>query len=392
MGSPWHGARPSLLEDVNPQHGRAEAAERGLHNGAKNKGYARKRGASASRKSNSRHIRAATMLAATFMVLLLLDARYSVSSRLRSYLETPQLPTGDESVQKYMSDFTEAMEAMNEAWESSEKPVREAFERHFTPSLDDGQELTGNPLAIINNHVAMMRECEFPFDSSVNAQKDFLQHLQLLRSICRTVTLRLEELKWFVYMNKECDVPVPVPGHDGPYTYTSLEVLEERVDDGLQAEHFLQSAGFVRRRETQKVDKNLTEKLIYLLSIENKHNVCNLVARYYFEHFLQPSGEDNAFNSTPPTTKHQIPYSGEAFRTGSFARRRRVYKRESEINTNYATIRKMHRIADNWTTKGVLEAANEQEEENAYNFERRLLNKREQMRVLLKEGIPYDDL
>ncbi|CDJ60012.1 hypothetical protein EMWEY_00059650, partial [Eimeria maxima] len=291
-----------------------------------------------------------------------------------------------------MDDFNEAADAMNKAWEASEPSVREAFQILFTPSLEDGQPLTEDPLAIINNHVAKMREFGVLSESSVKRRGDSARHLQLLRSICRTVTLRLEELKWFVYMNKEYDVPVPVPGHDEPYTYPPLEVLEERVDDGLQASHFLKSVGLSGGEGTQKVDEMLADKLIYLLSVENKHNDCNLVARYYFEHFLQPSGQEDTLKAIPSTAKHQIPYSGEAFRTGSFARAAAQIFGESEGSTHYARIRKMHRIADNWTPKGVLEATKQQEEENAYRLEREMRSKRDQLQGFLKDGIPFDDL
>ncbi|CDJ32415.1 uncharacterized protein EMH_0012380 [Eimeria mitis] len=112
---------------------------------------------------------------------------------------------------------------MKEAWESSKSPVQQAFQKHFTPSLEDAKEPPEDPLATISDHVAKMRECKIPSDSVVEARRDFALHLQLLRDICRTVTLRLEELKWLVYMNEEFDVPVPVPGHDEPYSYPDLE-------------------------------------------------------------------------------------------------------------------------------------------------------------------------
>ncbi|CDJ59209.1 hypothetical protein EMWEY_00056200 [Eimeria maxima] len=391
MGNQQHDVGPSLLEGAQPPQGRVGAAEPGPDNGD-GEGAPWGRDVFVSRKSNGKNIGTATALLVTFLVLLMFRARHSLPSRLTSFLETPKLLMEKINLHKYMDDFNEAADAMNKAWEASEPSVREAFQTLFTPSLEDGQPLTEDPLAIINNHVAKMREFGVLSESSVKQRRDSAQHLQLLRSICRTVTLRLEELKWFVYMNKEYDVPVPVPGHDEPYTYPPLEVLEERVDDGLQASHFLKSVGLSGGEGTQKVDEMLADKLIYLLSVENKHNDCNLVARYYFEHFLQPFGEDDAFKGIPPAGTHQIPYSGEAFRTGSFARAAAQIFGESEGSTHYARIRKMHRIADNWTPKGVLEATKQQEKENAYSFGSRLSRKRDQLQALLQEGISYDDL
>ena len=392
MGSQWHEVGPVLLQGTKTQLGSDRAAQPGPDNGKSHKGFARRRGVFGSRKSSEKQVGTIRVLLVAILVLLLFDSRHSLSSMLRSYLRTPHLLLEDMSMQKYMDDFNEAADAMNKAWESSEQSVREAFQILFTPSLEDGQPLTEDPLAIINNHVAKMREFGALSESSVKQRRDSAQHLQLLRSICRTVTLRLEELKWFVYMNKEYDVPVPVPGHDEPYTYPPLEVLEERVDDGLQAAHFLKSMGLSGGEGTQKVDEMLADKLIYLLSVENKHNVCNMVARYYFEHFLQPSGQEDTLKAIPSTAKHQIPYSGEAFRTGSFARAAAQIFAESEDNTNYARIRKMHRIADNWTPKGVLEVTKQQEKENAYSFGSRLRRKRDELQAQPKEGISFDDL
>ena len=140
------------------------------------------------------------------------------------------------------------------------------------------------------------------------------------------------------------------------------------------------------------VDKESAGKLMFQFFLQKGGHSCNLEARYYFERSLQPSGEGDAVNSTPSTAKHQIPYSGEPFRTGVLAKAAAQVFRQFDGSMKYATIRTMHRIADNWTPEGVVEATKNMEKETSYNFKQRLFIKREQMHVLLAEGIQHGDL
>ncbi|CDI73877.1 hypothetical protein, conserved [Eimeria praecox] len=390
MGGQRHDAGTSLVELSTHEVG-GEGVRLTLESPGNNEQVAKQSGFYVSFKSSGKQVGAAQPLLFTFLLLLLLEARYNVSSRLRSYLKPPQLPLDDASMQKYMDDFNRAARAMKDAWESSEMPVRRAFQQHFTPSLEDGQELSEDPLKTINDHVAKMQKCKIPTGSK--ARKDFALHVQLLRSICRSVALRVHELNWFVYMNEEFDVPVPVPGRDERYRYPALEELEKRAEDGLTASHFLKSVGlFATGESLEKVDEMLTDNLIFLLSIENKQNVYNSVVRYFFERFLEPSGEEAVSDAAHSIPEHQVPYSGKAFRTRALKQAAAHIFRGSGNLTDYGNMRKMHRIADNWTSKGVLEAAVQQEEDNTHNFQGRLTSKREQMRILLEEGLQYDDL
>ncbi|CDJ27882.1 uncharacterized protein EMH_0035740 [Eimeria mitis] len=126
---------------------------------------------------------------AAFAVIVLWGARYIMSGRLISDLKTSKLgledvsqqpvenvsqqslddvsqpspddaseqPIDDVSMQKYIKDFNEAAKEMERAF-PSESSVRQAFQLHFTPSLEDGQNLPGDPLAVIKDHVAKMEK------------------------------------------------------------------------------------------------------------------------------------------------------------------------------------------------------------------------------------------
>ncbi|CDJ58928.1 hypothetical protein EMWEY_00054370 [Eimeria maxima] len=412
---------------------------------------------------------------------------------------------------------------MNLGWKASEHSVRKAFQRHFTPSLNDGQALTEDPLATVNDHVAQVRECASPSDSSAKVQSDFLQHVQLLLSICRMVTLRLEQLKWDKTLSNKNSAPCSSSliheyphsnsdregafgineephsnsDHDGAFgIYSSVkadnildtawvvgseqgQLVGEEVDEtpdaevplsspsheepdsdlgledpfgissSVKADDFLDAVRIVRsgRRESvdgevadrkyhevqrsspvreeldsnsgldkygiysqvtsaefleffgifsseyrRKVPSKQAEGLLFQLHLDERRNTFNLDARYYFERFLQACEEDGPVDATPSTANHKIPYSGRPFRSGALAQAAAHIFRLSEGSTNYARIRKVHQIADNWTSEGVLEATKRQEEENAYSLKQRLQIKREQMRVMLKEGIQNGDL
>ncbi|CDJ60550.1 hypothetical protein EMWEY_00031780 [Eimeria maxima] len=116
--------------------------------------------------------------------------------RLSSQNKAASLSPDDAIIRRYLDDLDKVKNGMEEAWDYLEQPAQEAFQKYFTPSHGEGQELTGGPLATISEHVAQMQECEFPSHSSAKVRKDFLQHVQLLLTICRMVTLRLEQLKW----------------------------------------------------------------------------------------------------------------------------------------------------------------------------------------------------
>ncbi|CDJ29891.1 uncharacterized protein EMH_0053420 [Eimeria mitis] len=294
---------------------------------------------------------------------------------------------------KYMDDFNEAAEEI-EAHFSSELAVREAFQLHFTPSLEDGQSLLGDPLTVIKDHVAKMRECTVPPASSLQARLDFAQHLQLLRSICRTVALRFKDLELFNTLNQNLGVENPflVSGsredysdNDNPINFQEVTTRDWTASEFL--EFFGLSGGGKRR-----VNESLARKLKLLLDIEKRHNDTNLNARYHFTAFLQPFEGDGAFNSAHAPAEHQIPYTGNQFRTGALAEAAAHIFRESDANTNYAFIRKLNRIADNWTNEAVAAAVKQQAKENADSVQTRLKTKRELMRGLLSQGIPVDDL
>ncbi|CDI73876.1 hypothetical protein, conserved [Eimeria praecox] len=303
-----------------------------------------------------------------------------------------ELTLDDDSMKKYWDDFNAAADEMKAVWESSELPVRRAFLQYFTPSLGDAKQPPKDPLATINDNVAKMKGCKVPSDASVKERGDFAKHLQLLRSICCTVMHRVNELKWLIHVNQENGVPVPVPGYEQAYSYRGLEDISNSMVSKMRASDFLGSLELAGGEGTQEVDGIVGKDLIFLLSIENKHHLYNLVAQHYFERFLEPFGEGEAAHATRAINEYQIPYNGKVFRTGDLAHAAARILRESNKITNYAHIRKVYRMAENWTNRRVLKAAKQQAEENAHNFQQRLNDKREQMRALLKLGIPADDL
>ncbi|CDJ30934.1 uncharacterized protein EMH_0062560 [Eimeria mitis] len=307
--------------------------------------------------------------------------------------ETSQLPLDDVSMQKYMNDLNEAAEEMQEAF-SSESSVLQNFQLHFSPSLEDGQSLPGYPLAFIRDHVAKMQECEIPSASSLQARLDFAQHLQLLRSICRTVALRFKELELFNTVDQDLGVANPflVSDHGEDYSDSEAPIdFRAMAKYDWEASTFLKSFGLFGGGRT-RVNGTLADKLRWILEIEKKFNDANLNARYYFMEFLQPFEGDGAFNPAHAPAEHQIPYTGKTFRTGSLAQAAAQIFSESDTTTNYAYIRKLNRIADNWTNEDVAVSVKQQEKENVDSVQTRLKTKRELMRRLLSQGIPEDDL
>ncbi|CDJ29968.1 LOW QUALITY PROTEIN: uncharacterized protein EMH_0005210 [Eimeria mitis] len=258
MGIPWRSARAWLWKALDPHEATGEATAPELDNADAGEEVAKKDGASSPWKSSGKQIGAAKVMILGFLVILVSGARFIMSKRSRPNVTAPHLPVDDASMEHYLDDFNKAADEMKNAWESSVQPVRRAFQLHFTPSLEEGQELPQDPLAAISEHVAKMRDCEVPSASPVEARNDFAQHLQLLHSICRIVRLRLDELKWFVLVNERIKVPVPVPGYDTPYSYPALEVLEGKVEGGLTATSFLKSVGLFGGEPTQQVDERIT--------------------------------------------------------------------------------------------------------------------------------------
>ncbi|CDJ60360.1 hypothetical protein, conserved, partial [Eimeria maxima] len=299
------------------------------------------------------------------------------SPSISPYSEGAPLPLDADTIGRSMDDLDEVQGRMNEAWESSSPQVRQGFRRYFTPPHDDGETLTEDPLATINDHVERMQKCEFPFDSSAKVQIDFLQHVQLLLSICRMVRLRLEELKGSVSLENDVELPdcnsdlednfsmsssldgalnrlrtvgserrqsvdgvtetnnlrVPrsFPLHEEHSSNSSHEDILG-IYESIEAGEFLDGVGMFGSERRQSVDIKSAEQLLDLLLEEDKHNVCNLEARYYFERFLHPSGEGDAFTATPSAAKHQIPYNGKPFRTGALAQAAAQIFREYEGN------------------------------------------------------------
>ncbi|CDJ32413.1 uncharacterized protein EMH_0012350 [Eimeria mitis] len=369
---------------------------------ADNSGIAEKAGGtSLSKWYRGTWARVTTAAIAAAAVIVVCGARYIMSGRFPSYLKISQLrvddasrlPLDDASMQKYMRDFNEAAAEM-EAALSSGSAMRQAFELHFTPSLEDGQSLPGDPLEIIRDHVAKMRECDVPSASSPQARRDFAQHLQLLRSICRTVALRHNDLKLLdtLYQGLGVPYPLPVPGRAEGYSDSDAPIDFEEVSEyDRAASAFLKSFGLFGG-DTRRANRELAQKLRLLLEIEKRYNDANLRARYYFMEFLQPFEGDSAINPAHARAEHQIPYTGKSFRTRAFAQAAAQIFRESDASTRYAFIRKLNRIADNWTNEEVVAAAKQQAKENVDSVHTRLKTKRELMRRLLSQGIPEDDL
>ncbi|CDI73880.1 hypothetical protein, conserved [Eimeria praecox] len=392
MEGRWHDAGAWLRKVLDLRDDAGVAAQPDTENADEEKQAVKDSRAFPSWKNRGEHAEVSKIVAVALVVILLSGARYIASRRSRSVLKTQQPALDDVTMHKYFDDFSRAADKMEHAWEISGLPVQQAFQQYFTPSLKDGQELSENPLAAISNHVAKMRRCEVPPDYAVEARKDFALHLQLLRSICRAVTVRLEELNWYVYVNENTKVPVPVPGHNESYSYSFSANMEEKEEEGVPASALLRSRGLCGGGSPQEVDETLARNFTTLLAIESKHASYNMAARYYFEDFLEMFGEDGTSHATPSTFKHQIPYTGKAFRTGALAEAAAHIFHEWDSTTNYASARKVHRIADNWTNDEVLRATQQQEKEHAHSFQTRLESRREQMRALLKDGIPHDDL
>ncbi|CDJ49923.1 hypothetical protein, conserved [Eimeria brunetti] len=388
-------ADPPLVEELNPEHvgDAAPQADQELTDNPEE--VARKSEPLPSWKKRGKSIGTAMAMLVAAALALVSGARYLASRESQSSLHTPQIPQlalDNASMRKYLNDLDEAAEEMEDEWESASLKVRRAFQRHFTPSLWDDQKPISEPLAIILEHVDKMQKCKVPPQSSEKARRDFALHLQFLRSICRIVTLRLEELNWFVHMNNKYGLPVPVPGHDMPYNYPALREPEpEESEDGLVAADFMHSVGLFGGDTEQKVGENLAEALVYMLDIWNRSYIYNMMARYYFEPFLQHFAED-AVHASGSTSAYQIPYTGRAFRAGTFSQAAAYIFRQSDSTPSYEEVRKLHRIAENWTPQGVLDAAKRQEKLNTSSFPKRLNTRREQMRRLLKQGIPRDDL
>ena len=386
------GAVHTWLDWFRPQQGASEAIHpAGVQNADNTDETAREDGAFVLRKFVGKQVGATKPLLAVFSLLLL-----SGVLRLSSKSESPKLsshrlssqnewipPSLDEdSIQSYLDDLYEAQLEMNAAWEESEPPLQQAFHKYFTPSVEDGQTLTHDPLEIINNHVDKMQECELPPESPVNVQSDFLQHLHLLVSICRMVTLRLKELEHSVSLENGLQEPD-----------SSLDVEDTlSTSSSIPADSFLDAVGMLGSEWTESLDEEPADELVNVFLEESKHKVANLEARYYFERFLQPYGSEDAVKATPSTAKHQIPYSGQQFRTGALAQAAARIFRENEVNSDYARVRKVHRISESWTDEGLKEAITKQKQENAYKFRQRLRMRREQMHVLRKEGIQNGDL
>ncbi|CDJ60283.1 hypothetical protein EMWEY_00060360 [Eimeria maxima] len=394
------GAVRTWLDWLSPEQGAGDAIHlSGEQNIENTNQTAPEEGVFVLRKFIGKQVGVTRPLLVVFSLLLLSAVLFRVSSRWNStQLSTSRLNLHiewdpqflyDNIIWSYLDDLNDAEEQMNEAWSTSDQSVRIAFQKHFAPSLNDGQAPTEDPLATINDHVSKMRECEFPFDSSAKVQSDFLQHLQLLLSICRTVTLRLEELKstgtWEKFNGGQLSFPVREDADSNSYRGDTFS-----ISGSMEAKGFLSALGMVGSERRESVDAQTAEELVELLLAEDKHSVCNMEARYYFERFLQPFGDQDVLKATPSTAEHQIPYNGKPFRTGALAQAAAQVFRQSE--SNYRWIHKLHKIAGNWTPNGLLEASRQQEEENLYNFQQRLRIKRGQMRMLLKKGIQYGDL
>ena len=365
------------------------------------------------------------------------------SDRLSSPNERAPLSIDDGIISKYLEDLADENEKMNTAWASSEAPVKAAFQKYFAPPLENGQALTHDPLKTINDHVAKMLACQFPSDSTAIVRSDFLQHVRALHTICRIATLRLEELKLLYTYQRGLGVPGGFLFHEEPHSNSDLEypvgsaslmksddsllgvgivdsereqseegevsgekylkvprssdVREGRdmnsdTDSSMMPDEFLDSMQMLGNMQKRPVNRNLARTLTLLLVEDERLNISNMAARYYFERFLQPFGESDPTNAVPSTAKHQIPYSGQPFRTGALAKAAAQIFRQSEGDTNYARVSKIYRIADNWSSEGVLQATEQQGRENAYRVKQQMRIKRERMRVLLKEGIQMDDL
>ncbi|CDJ30744.1 uncharacterized protein EMH_0061050 [Eimeria mitis] len=380
-------------------------------------------GASPSWRYRGKRARATTAAIAAVAVIVVCGVRYIMSGRSPSYVkasqlglvdasqpsvgdvsepslddvsepsldDASQLPLDDASMQKYMNDFNEAAEEMEKAF-PKKSSVRKAFQLNFTPSLEDGENLLKNPLAIIKDHVAKMRECKVPSASSPQARRDFAQHLQLLRSICRATTLRVNELTSFSVENKQFRVALPFFRDGEPSSHHAHKDLAEWGGMGWDAAHFLRSWGLSAGYSDRQVPGAFAFMLRWLLEIEKRYNDANLNARYYFMEFLQPFEGDGTLNPAHAPAEHKIPYTGKPFRTSALADAAAHVFRESDATTNYAFVRKLNRIADNWSNEGVAAAVKQQEKENVDNAQERLETKRELMRRLLSEGIPEDDL
>ncbi|CDJ27884.1 uncharacterized protein EMH_0035760 [Eimeria mitis] len=358
-------------------------------------------GTSLSKRYRGKWAQVTKAVVAAVAVIVVCGARYIISGRFPSYLKISQLrvddasrlPLDDASMQKYMDDFNEAAEEMEEAF-SSGAAMRQPFQLHFTPSLEDGQSLPGDPLEIIRDHVAKMQKCKVPSASSPQARRDFAQHLQLLRSICRTAALRLHDLELYITVSQNLGVANPflVPARDEDNSDSDPPIdFEEVPESDWAASDFLQSFGLYAGG-TRRVNETLAGKLRGLLAIGKRYNDGNLRARYYFTTFLQPFAGDGAFNPAHVPADHQIPYNGKPFRTGALAKAAAHIFRESDATRDYAYIRKLNQIADNWTNADVVAAVKRQEKEDADNAQTRLKAKRELMGRLLRQGIAKDDL
>ncbi|CDJ49924.1 hypothetical protein EBH_0072680 [Eimeria brunetti] len=377
QGGPW-------WKELNEQLGARDGARLDLQDAADNIEEISS-GPFLSWRQRGRRTRSAKAAVIAVLVVLVSGARYIMSKKSQAQQTSPtpqtpqlsQLPLDDGSMHQYLYEFNRAADEMHDAWEASEIPVQQAFQEFFTPSLEDGQELFQGPLTPIFEHVEKMRECEVPPESDVEARGEFAQHLQLLRNVCRVATLRLKEMEFAVNVNKH--MMEPAPAHE-----------KFQNNEDVPATYFPRPSEVFGSGSMDNVDKKIADNLMLLMAAEDKHDAYNFVARNYFDGFLKPVGEDDAFDPARSAARYQVPYSGKPFLSGAFAEAaEHVFRDSTPI---YWDPRQFHRDGAKWTNEEVLEATKRQQEGISKNFERRLSSKREQMRALLQEGVPQDDL
>ncbi|CDI81412.1 hypothetical protein, conserved [Eimeria acervulina] len=131
-----------------------------------------------------------------WLLLLLAVALSSVKGGRRASMN---LPLDDDSLLNYRERFREGADKLEERWMGAPESVKTSYCRYFMPSTDDGKYMSpADGWQALQRQVNAMHRTPAPDSSaSVEDKWNYAMQLQLLTSLCNSVTLRLGGLAQF---------------------------------------------------------------------------------------------------------------------------------------------------------------------------------------------------
>nr|AET50762.1 hypothetical protein [Eimeria tenella] len=325
-----------------------------------------------------------------FAILAAIGASGAAGSAGKPAVEVSSLRLG-----WYLSDVEKALRTFQSRWRLSSDFGKREFEDLYTYwgllSEPGGPDL----LVLLRQQVEAVRNCPFPPDSSKKAQTDFALHLLLLRAVCSAANSRLKDLESLQALRAAAGLQQQQQEWESSFLESAAAsaALSGAEKPGVTAADFLLSLGIpvTTGLPESTVNADLAKKLELLFAAPTRNTVNDYAVKSDFFSFFE------AFNAFPFQNSvafeaYKVPCSDSWFPTQELASAASQLSLEAANAELLQREEQAQQLAHHWSTPVVLAAAQQQQQQNRAASEARKKQRSKQIRTLLTQVGPRNEL